>query len=115
MNDDASTFNIPEYIESRLKPILPVEFPSDTELRQIISYHVPYVPESLVEGIITYLREQKERGNLVSYSIRDAIQIARYAPKCGDPREIDLDTVAPRIVKLHEQNLSKKVFSLLDT
>ncbi|MDD1676836.1 MAG: MoxR family ATPase [Methanomicrobiales archaeon] len=114
MNEDASTFNIPEYIESRLKPIIPVEFPGADDLRLIISYHVPYASERLVEQIVRYLMEQKEAGKIGSFSTRDAIQLTRYLYKSPDPAKVPLDTVVPLILKVHEKSLTKKVISLLD-
>lgn len=102
MNDDASTFNLPEYIESRLKPVLPVEFPSREELKEILAEHLSFVRPELIEAVIRFLYEQKERGNLTSFSIRNAIQIARYAQKFGDDAEVRIDSIARRVVTIRD-------------
>ncbi len=86
MNEDSSTYIIPDYIESRLRPILEIDLPSEKELVEIVSKNVPFVREYLIEAIVYYLSEKKKAGTLVKYSIRDIIQITRYAARiCDDP------------------------------
>lgn len=86
MNEDASTYIIPDYIESRLRPILPIDLPKDAELIEIVAKNVPFVPDVLIEAIVYYLAEKKKAGALAKYSIRDAILITRYAARfCDDP------------------------------
>ncbi len=100
MNDDASTFNLPEYIESRLRPVLPVGFPGAEDLKKIIAHREPMVPPELVAGVVDYLENQKEQGFLAGYSVRDAIQITRYAEKVGRNGEMQIDEIARRILKI---------------
>ncbi|MEN6516637.1 MAG: AAA family ATPase [Methanospirillum sp.] len=76
MNDDSSTFNLPDYIVSRLKPVLPVSFPERDELIQILAYHFPRLENALAVAIVEHLTARKESGTLDDYSIRDAINIA---------------------------------------
>jgi MoxR-like ATPase len=86
MNDDASTYTLPEYIESRLRPILKVELPNEKELVGIVSQNLPFVKEQLIDAIVHFLSERKKSGALRQYSVRDIIQIARYAARtCEDP------------------------------
>jgi MoxR-like ATPase len=86
MNEDSSTYIIPDYIESRLRPILQIELPTAKELVKIVSRNVPFVKEHLIEAIVYYLSEKKKAGALEKYSIRDIIQITRYAARiCEDP------------------------------
>ncbi|MFA4876457.1 MAG: AAA family ATPase [Methanoregula sp.] len=95
MNEDSSTFIIPDYIESRLRPILQVELPNEKELTGIVARNVPFVKEQLVDAIVYYLAEKKKSGALLRYSIRDAIQISRYAARfCEDPGFSIAGTVA---------------------
>ena len=110
MNDDSSTFTVPEYIESRLKPVLPVEFPSLDELKEIIAYHMPFVAPELIEAVIQYLDEQKQKGSITSYSIRDAINITRFSSK--NPETISLDSIGRKILKIHDRpvTLKKSIF-----
>ena len=42
MNDDESTFEIPDYILSRLQPTLKVGFPNRQDEMEILRYHLPY-------------------------------------------------------------------------
>jgi len=102
MNDDSSTFNVPEYIESRLKPVIPVEFPSAEELKEIIAHHMPFVTPGLVGAVTQYLKEQKTNGSLENYSIRDAIQITRFAQKFSDDPSMPVDAAAKKVLKIHE-------------
>jgi len=101
MNDDSSTFNLPEYIESRLKPVLEVEFPKEDELLEIIRHHLPFVPDDLVVAVVRYLKEKKDSRSIDDYSIRDAIQITRYAQKFP-PDEMTIDSIARRILKVRD-------------
>jgi len=108
MNDDSSTFSVPEYIESRLKPIIPVEFPSTSELKEIIQYHMPFVSPELVHSVVQYLLEQKESGTLISYSIRDAIQITCYAQKFSDDPALSIDAIVRYVLKIHDYRKTTK-------
>lgn len=102
MNDDSSTFNLPEYIESRLKPVLEVEFPKEAELLEIIRHHHPSVPYDMVKAVITYLKEKKESRSIDDFSIRDAIQITRYAQKFPPENLMTIDSIARRVIKVRD-------------
>ena len=104
MNDDSSTFNIPGYIESRLKPILPVRFPTREEMKEILSRHEPMAPPSLILAIIEFLEEQKKKGSLFDYSIRDALQITRYMQRFSPDSGFTVEDIARKIVKIREQS-----------
>lgn len=79
MNDDASTFEIPEYIHSRLQPQIYLDFPEADEERRILRENLPFVDDEIVEYVINFL--QKAHANSENYTIRDGINIARYAAK----------------------------------
>jgi len=81
MNEDASTYNLPEYIESRLKPIIRVPYPQAKELEKILAHHVPSTDEPLRAAIINYLHKRRTAGHYEDYSIRNAIHIAVIALK----------------------------------
>ena len=108
MNDDSSTFSIPEYIESRLKPVLPVEFPSTDELKEIITYHMPFVALEIIEAVVQYLDEQKQKGSIASYSIRDAINITRFFHKFADIPNTSMDSIGRTILKVHDRPVTVK-------
>jgi MoxR-like ATPase len=79
MNDDASTFEIPEYIHSRLQPQIYLDFPEAEEERRILRENLPFVDEYIMEYVISFL--QRAHANHENYTIRDGINIARYAAK----------------------------------
>ena len=112
MNDDSSTFTVPEYIESRLKPVLPVEFPSLEELKAIITHHFPFVSPELILAAIQWLDEQKQKGTVTSYSVRDAIKLTCYAQKLTDDSKMSMDAIGRKILKVHDQpmTLKKSIF-----
>lgn len=79
MNDDASTFEIPEYIHSRLQPQIYLDFPEEEEEKRILRENLPFVGEYIMDYIVNFL--QKAHRNNENYTIRDGINIARYAAK----------------------------------
>jgi len=79
MNDDASTFEIPEYIHSRLQPQIYLDFPEAEEERRILKENLPFIDEYIVEYVINFL--QRAHISNENYTIRDGINIARYAAK----------------------------------
>jgi MoxR-like ATPase len=92
MNDDASTFEIPEYIHSRLQPQIYLDFPEAEEEKRILRENLPFVDEYIMDYVINFL--QKAHMSNENYTIRDGINIARYAAKRikslrGDKSNID--------------------------
>lgn len=93
MNDDASTFDLPEYIHSRLQPQIFIDFPEADEERVILKYNLPYSPDQVVEYVVRFLQVAHHMGE--PYSVRDGINVARYALKLmgvernvrGDPKD----------------------------
>lgn len=79
MNEDASTFEIPEYIHSRLQPQIQVEFPEAEEERQILKENLPFVDDWIVDYVVAFL--QRAHAQDEPYTTRDGINIARYAAK----------------------------------
>ncbi|MBD3241591.1 MAG: AAA domain-containing protein [Chitinivibrionales bacterium] len=79
MNEDSSTFEIPDYIMSRLQPGIELGHPTrDDELR-ILSYNLPFTPEEVLNLCVDFL--QKAHGLDLPYSVRDGINIIRYTLK----------------------------------
>ena len=79
MNDDASTYELPEYIHSRLQPQIFIDFPEPDEERLILQRNLPFAPEELLDYVVRFLQlahRAHER-----YTVRDGINIARYALK----------------------------------
>jgi MoxR-like ATPase len=79
MNDDASTFEIPEYIHSRLQPQIYLDFPEAEEERRILRENLPFVDEYIMDYVVTFL--QRAHASNENYTVRDGINIARYAAK----------------------------------
>lgn len=79
MNEDASTFEIPEYIHSRLQPQIYLDFPEAEEERRILKENLPFIDEHIMDYVINFL--QKAHASNENYTIRDGINIARYAAK----------------------------------
>src|ERR1700733_5448870 len=79
MNDDASTFEIPEYIHSRLQPQIYLDFPEAEEERRILRENLPFVDENIMDYVVNFL--QRAHAANENYTVRDGINIARYAAK----------------------------------
>jgi MoxR-like ATPase len=79
MNDDASTFEIPEYIHSRLQPQIHIDFPEKEEELAILRENLPFVDEK----ILNYIADFLERCHLADepFTVRDGINVGRYVAK----------------------------------
>ncbi|MEW6184495.1 MAG: MoxR family ATPase [Thermodesulfobacteriota bacterium] len=86
MNDDASTFELPEYIHSRLQPQIFIDFPEAEEERLILKRNLPFAPEDILEYVVRFL--QRAHRAQERYTVRDGINIARYALKSLEGREV---------------------------
>jgi len=79
MNDDASTYEIPEYIHSRLMPQILVDFPDPEDERVILEAQVPHARQDVLRYVLSFLRVAHD--SELRYSVRDGINITRYAMK----------------------------------
>jgi MoxR-like ATPase len=79
MNEDASTYEVPEYIHSRLMPQITIDFPDEDEEREILRTQVSGVDDEVLEYVLSFLRAAHLAD--LRYSVRDGINIARYAMK----------------------------------
>jgi len=79
MNDDASTFELPEYIHSRLQPQIFIDFPERDEELLILQSNLPFADDEVLEYVVEFLQAAHEADE--RYSVRDGINIARYALK----------------------------------
>jgi MoxR-like ATPase len=79
MNEDASTYEIPEYIHSRLMPQIYVDFPEEDEEREILEAQVPFAEEEVLDYVLSFLRVAHDRD--LRYTVRDGINLVRYAMK----------------------------------
>jgi MoxR-like ATPase len=79
MNDDSSTFDLPEYIHSRLQPQILIDFPEREEELAILRENLPFSPEEVLQYVTDFLQQAHAADE--SYTVRDGINIARYALK----------------------------------
>src|SRR5213082_2767642 len=77
MNDDASTFDLPEYIHSRLQPQITLDFPEREEELAILRENVPFGDEAVLNYVTDFLQQAHAADE--SYTVRDGVNIARYA------------------------------------
>ncbi|MFO7785910.1 MAG: AAA family ATPase [Thermodesulfobacteriota bacterium] len=99
MNDDASTFELPEYIHSRLQPQIFIDFPEQEEELLILKANLPFADEEILEYVVEFLQAAHSADE--RYSVRDGINIARYALKRltldGDSQA--LDALEPKAIE----------------
>ena len=79
MNDDASTFELPEYIHSRLQPQILLEFPEREEELHILRENLPFAEQEVLDYVTDFLQAAHEADE--RYTVRDGINIARFAMK----------------------------------
>src|ERR1700749_2754055 len=79
MNDDASTFDLPEYIHSRLQPQILIDFPERDEENLILKENLPFAEDRILQYVTDFLQQAHAADE--RYSVRDGINIARYAIK----------------------------------
>src|SRR5690349_12693759 len=79
MNEDASTFEVPEYIHSRLQPQIYIDFPEAEEELLILKENLPFAGSRILRYVVDFLQRAHAADEL--YSVRDGINIARYALK----------------------------------
>lgn len=79
MNEDASTFDVPDYIQSRLQPQIEVGFPSPDEELEILQVNLPNAPEEVLRLVGEFLQRGHEENK--AYTTRDGVNISRYAVK----------------------------------
>jgi MoxR-like ATPase len=79
MNDDASTFELPEYIHSRLQPQIMIDFPEKEEERLILKENLPFADDQILDYVTGFLRNAHEADE--RYTVRDGINLGRFAIK----------------------------------
>lgn len=79
MNEDESTFEIPDYILSRLQPTLSLGHPSREDEMLILKYHLPFADEQMLNLTVDFLQESHALN--LDFSTRDGINLLRFALK----------------------------------
>ena len=79
MNDDESTYEVPDYILSRLQPTLAIGFPTRRDEMAILRYHLPFAEAEMLGITVDFL--QRAHALNLEFSPRDGIHILQYALK----------------------------------
>ena len=97
MNEDASTFEVPEYIHSRLQPQIYIDFPEAEEELLILKENLPFAGSRILKYVVDFLQRAHAADEL--YSVRDGINIARYALKMMHATEKEPQELLPLAVE----------------
>lgn len=86
MNQDDSTYEIPDYILSRLQPTLTLGFPNRDDELAIMQYHLPFAEGEMLALTVDFL--QSAHKLKLDFSVRDGLNVLRYAIKrmAQDPK-----------------------------
>ena len=106
MNDDSSTFEVPEYIHSRLQPQIFIEFPEREEEFRILQFNVPFIKDQVINYTVDFLQRAHQKGKV--YSVRDGINICRYYCKVEYYRKNNSLTTVPSPHKIPKKSKGKK-------
>lgn len=79
MNEDDSTFEIPDYILSRLQPTLALGFPERNDEKAILEYHLPFAEPEMLQLTVDFLQQAHDLR--LDFSPRDGVNLLRYAMK----------------------------------
>jgi MoxR-like ATPase len=79
MNEDESTYEVPDYILSRLQPTLTLGFPNHDDEMAILKYHLPFAAADLLALTVEFL--QQAHALKLDFSPRDGINLLRFAIK----------------------------------
>jgi MoxR-like ATPase len=79
MNDDSSTFDLPEYIDSRLQPRIFIDFPEAEEEKAILAENLPLAEEEILAYVTSFLQTAHQADE--RFTVRDGINVGRYALK----------------------------------
>ncbi len=79
MNKDESTFEVPDYILSRLQPTLQLNMPNHQDELAILKYHLPFAEDELLQMTVAFLQRSHQLD--LEFSPRDGIHILQYALK----------------------------------
>lgn len=89
MNEDGSTFDLPDYVVSRLQPRIEIGFPPAEEEERILAHHLPRSPAELRGLCVAFLQEA--HGLELPFSVRDGLNLVRLSTRLAaqdgtDPR-----------------------------
>mgnify|MGYP001383928603 CR=1 FL=1 len=112
MNEDASTFEIPEYIQSRLQPQIYIDFADADEEHEIIKANMPFAPDEIIAYVVQFLQSAHVHDE--PFSVRDGINITRMILKFGAAKKlIDLNNYTQATKSVLQQLLHDAVMGVL--
>jgi len=79
INEDASTYEIPEYIHSRLQPQIFIDFPEREDELFVLKENLPFADDEILNYMANFLQRAHRADE--TYSVRDGINMVRYALK----------------------------------
>jgi SpoVK/Ycf46/Vps4 family AAA+-type ATPase len=86
---------VPEYIHSRLQPQIYIDFPEADEELLILKENLPFADDAILRYVVNFLQRAHAADEL--YSVRDGVNIARYAlkmSKAGGGEQAELLSLA---------------------
>jgi MoxR-like ATPase len=106
MNADSSTYEIPEYIQSRLQPKIYIEFPNKIDELKILKYNLPFASEEILEYCAKFLQNAHIHDE--PYTVRDGINILRYYIKSRlmnkeNQDRIQIETFESTVIQILEK------------
>lgn len=110
MNEDSSTYELPEYIHSRLQPQIYIDFPERDEELLILRHNLSHAPDEVLEYIADFLQLAHKADEV--YTVRDGINIGRYALKtlnCG--YELNFFNNQPQYASSETDSMGNKKYS----
>ncbi len=78
MNDDASTFDLPEYIHSRLQPQILIDFPERDEELAILHENLPFADSQILTYVTDFLQRAHAVGRTLYGSRRHQYRALRH-------------------------------------
>ena len=87
MNEDSSTFDLPDYIHSRLQPQILIDFPDRMEELGILRENLPFAEDQILDYVTDFL--QRSHAAEERFTVRDGINAARYAMKLKSQAGMD--------------------------
>jgi MoxR-like ATPase len=109
MNNDSSTFEVPEYIMSRLQPQIFIDFPTRNEEKEILKVNLPFSEEDMLDLISDFLSRTHTFDE--PFTSRDGIHIIRYARKLMEHSNMQRDNAIRQAIS---QVLGRNALNYLD-
>jgi MoxR-like ATPase len=92
MNEDSSTYEIPEYISSRLQPKIFIDFPARVDELEILKFNVPFADKEILEYVVDFLQNAHLHNE--PFTVRDGINIMRYYMKLKEQKNEDYNELS---------------------